>query len=309
VKTLEANSCAATRRCRPIAKRRPAVVNLDAFTLIELLVVISIIALLMAALLPALGAARKHARGVVCQSNLKQWGATFALYAEDNQGRFPTDVGGLSGIWLLRGVFLSKDDPNANASALLHFGTRSIALCPMATKPALSNAMHSTSTVFGSARGGELQGTVGSRFGAWEISKPAPSFRGSYGYNQWTFQGLCQFPRLVQGRIVELDVFSLRGRAAIPVLLDSIYPKGRPMNIDGPPMTEEGAGIMGGFCMTRHGAFVNGLLLDWSVRPIGLKKLWTLKWYDEFDTGGRWTKAGGVTLEKWPKWIRGLRDY
>jgi len=122
--------------------------------LIELLVVVSVISLLMAALLPALGSARKRARSVVCQSNLREWGMTLNLYAQENEGRFPTDFQGTAGIWLLRGVFL-----------------------------------------------------------------------------------------------------------------------------------------------------------DWSVRRVGLKELWTLKWSDDFDRANRWTKAGGVTPESWPEWMRGLRDY
>ena len=53
------------------------------------MVVISIIALLVSILMPALGKARRQARSVVCASNEKQWGIAINLYALDNDNHFP----------------------------------------------------------------------------------------------------------------------------------------------------------------------------------------------------------------------------
>jgi len=60
-----------------------------AFTLIELLVVVSIIALLVSILLPALGSAREQARRSVCSNNIRQICLGLYLYAADNDSNLP----------------------------------------------------------------------------------------------------------------------------------------------------------------------------------------------------------------------------
>ncbi len=63
--------------------------HVRAFTLVELLVVISIIALLIALLMPALRRARMAAHQVVCASNLHQIHVASVAYAMDHDGYFP----------------------------------------------------------------------------------------------------------------------------------------------------------------------------------------------------------------------------
>ncbi|OPZ97006.1 MAG: Type II secretion system protein G precursor [Planctomycetes bacterium ADurb.Bin412] len=60
----------------------------NGFTLIELLVVISIIAILLSILLPALARIRQHARQIVCQTNLQQLVLANLGYATENQDCF-----------------------------------------------------------------------------------------------------------------------------------------------------------------------------------------------------------------------------
>ncbi|MEX0652493.1 MAG: prepilin-type N-terminal cleavage/methylation domain-containing protein [Phycisphaeraceae bacterium] len=59
-----------------------------AFTLIELLVTLSVIALLVSLLLPALANARLAARTAVCGSNLRQLGIAGQMYLDDHAGVF-----------------------------------------------------------------------------------------------------------------------------------------------------------------------------------------------------------------------------
>ena len=56
--------------------------------MIELLVVISVIAVLLAILLPSLRKAKALTKRIACQSNLKQIAAAWSMYLDDNDGRF-----------------------------------------------------------------------------------------------------------------------------------------------------------------------------------------------------------------------------
>ncbi len=60
-----------------------------AFTLIEMLLVVSLIALLIALLLPALNQSRVITREAICASNMRQAVAAFTSYAYDNNKIYP----------------------------------------------------------------------------------------------------------------------------------------------------------------------------------------------------------------------------
>jgi len=78
-----------------------------AFTLIELLVVVSIIALLIAILLPALNQARYTAKLTVCAAQMHQMGVGVLSYASEYNGDYP-----------LRTVHWSAEKPHANAPGI-----------------------------------------------------------------------------------------------------------------------------------------------------------------------------------------------
>ncbi len=67
------------------------------FTLIELLVVISIVAMMIAILLPALSKAKEVARSAQCLSNLRQQGIFNQVYLSDNNEWFAAIPGAFDG--------------------------------------------------------------------------------------------------------------------------------------------------------------------------------------------------------------------
>jgi len=222
----------------PIIHHRFSFIRSDGFTLIELLVVIAVIALLLALLIPALSRARKQARAIVCQSRLRQWGTILTSYAQENDGRFPCNVSGTAGTWLLRGTLLnlSNKDPNVSQDSFFHFRTKDIACCPVATKLYPDDRDFSSPiSVPTSLSVGQMHTHMGTRdlsYPAWAIRVPAPRCVGSYGLNQFLFRPWFQSTLTVvppaestQGA----DVFSLAGKANIPVVLDSAAPSEGPL--------------------------------------------------------------------------------
>ena len=144
-----------------------------------------------------------------------------------------------------------------------------------------------------------------------------PEFRvsyGTYGLNGWLFQRASgPAPPWEEVPPSYTDMFSMRRTAGVPLLLDCVSDFGSPTDDTPPPYQEAewrgASSTMTPFCINRHNGNINGLFLDWSVRKVGLKELWTLKWHRDFNTANKWTKAGGVTPTQWPPWMRGFKDY
>jgi len=85
-----------------------------AFTLIELLVVVSIIAILTAILMPALGAARSGSRALACKSNLRQLLIANIGYATENDGFYvpaASDMWDSAGLHRWHGQRDALDEP------------------------------------------------------------------------------------------------------------------------------------------------------------------------------------------------------
>ncbi|WP_432798674.1 type II secretion system protein [Poriferisphaera sp. WC338] len=93
--------------------------NRYGFTLIELLVVISIIALLIGILLPALQTAREQGRRIRCASNMRQTVMAQLMYAGDEKGWFPMTDWGTCSAYYDR---IDGESVSGNASIRLYFG-------------------------------------------------------------------------------------------------------------------------------------------------------------------------------------------
>jgi prepilin-type N-terminal cleavage/methylation domain-containing protein/prepilin-type processing-associated H-X9-DG protein len=256
----------------------------SAFTLVELLVVIAIIALLMAILLPVLGRVRLAGKSAACQGNERQCGFDSWTTAVQTQ----------SGLGESRGHTFT-----------LYDNLYDPLFCPRAKTILWEDGDEAL------AKSGARAGR-GATFAAWGHRAPLPDGtpcpQGSYGTNSY----IPDYPLITWHEDVpSWRTLEAESRADVPFLLDSRWIVILPQETDKPPAVEDLWGMgrnMSEVCINRHEGGVNVLFCDGSVRRVGLKQLWTLKWSRTFNTAGPWTRAGGVQADAWPAWMRRFKD-
>jgi len=241
---------------------------------------------------------RMRAKGMVCRSNLHQWNKVFQDYMADNGGSFFTGTPP-SGYWW----------PAQLDEAAQSWKQNRTWFCPTASSPFVDE--------FGISTPGSMT------FKAWGIYHASgllgeDGIAGSYGLNGYTI-AISGFGR--SGPTFETgvpagegwrDFASVTNADRVPLFLGAMRFDLWPLHTDSPAAHESAAWAgshMARCSIDRHNGAVNSLFLDGSARKVGLKELWTLKWYRSFNITGPWTMAGGAIPADWPEWMRGFKDY
>lgn len=263
------------------------------FTLIELLVVIAIIALLMSILMPALARVKQQAKTMACRANLKQWNLYFAMYTEDYEGKFQAGVGG------------GHTNHWTNALRKYYKNDHKIRLCPTATKPIIDENGNQSPQFNVFSAWGRFWGEGYAPEGDW----------GSYGINGWVENPPPSYTTVYENfeTVNNWRTPNVNGAGYVPLFMDALRFNIFPRDTDNPPETEDmawqGMQHMRRICINRHDGFINMSFLDWSVRKVGLKEMWTLRWHRAYNQAGPWTMSGGVQPSDWPTWMRSFKDH
>lgn len=264
------------------------------FTLIELLVVISIIALLMAILMPSLRRARDQARSVACRSNLRNWGIATTGYAHDNGDRL--EVGYDIALWVYElKPYMGYTDEKTQK------GEGDVALCPSADK--------SRNHPEGGLGPGHGLGPL-SAWGLYGGDGYLSGMSGSYAINGWVYK---ETRDDASDDLLRRSwkVLNPKGPNKIPLIGGNYRYAAYPEAYHAPPEFEVGAEYvgLGSFAVNRHSGFINMVFLDGNARRVGLKELWSLNlnWHRDWkaDFATRTSRAG----IQWPDWMAGFKDY
>ncbi len=242
---------------------------------------VGMLVLCLAFTLVSLGAVgrggRSRAKEAVCRAHQRQWASVFDSFTRDHDLLFTREAGS-SGAWWVEALWSYHEDAG-------------LLLCPSAP---------------------ELLSDSPLTHRAWRVE----SYTGSYGLNEWVGDAR---PDTSGIRSTPSSLYWQTPRVwhaeRVPVLADMSWASAWPHSTDMPPATEQqfpaGSRIsaMQLVCVNRHDGAVNVLFMDWSVRKVGLKELWALRWYPVYNTVGPWTVAGGVLPEDWPEWMRLFKEF
>jgi prepilin-type N-terminal cleavage/methylation domain-containing protein/prepilin-type processing-associated H-X9-DG protein len=199
---------------------KPAVGRRPAFTLVELLIVVVIIGMLIALLIPALGAAMALARNIQCQNNLSQLAKAALTYATDNKGEIlPLRKGGLYWCNILAKRYITATNTIGYISTQA-CSEYSVLQCPEATDEMVTLATVSDPT------SALVQGTY--RLGNTTTQRNDCSYYWN-GYSGGTLAYFQQFPSIdvdaaagVSGAPTYHDLSELKYRAATAMVADGV---------------------------------------------------------------------------------------
>lgn len=237
---------------------------------------------------------RRKARQVTCQSHLQQWSGIFADYIARNEGEFVEPASPAGWYWVM-----NLDDRHKD------WRQTRIWLCPEADRPLMDE------------RGEQTPGNP--VFRAWGIYTGASygpnGLAGSYGLNGYVLPIPAGFEYADPDMPAEVgwgDLREVPHAQDVPLFIDALRFDLWPRSHEPPASSESSPWYMNQMarcCINRHSGTVSCLFVDGSVRAVGLKELWTLKWHRQFDTSGPWTLAGGAQPSDWPEWIRPFKEY
>jgi hypothetical protein len=257
----------------------------------------------MAILLPSLSKARDHAKYIKCASQLRQFGIMLEMYGQANDDSLP--AGWNSGkMWItdLMKYYKGQDE---------------IRVCPKATLllQDVSNNMPGVFTAWG---------VYGNPRFLPHVPLPPyaePNTFGSYGINGWaqnppdigvTKNGVKLYdirdedkPRFWR------KLISVKHPESVPLMADAFWDGTNPLETDAPPAQPippnggeswVNAVNMWKFIAPRHSKMMDMLFMDKSVRKVGIKNLWSLRWHTQWvEPRVRWDNNQYQWIKQYPK--------